>query len=314
MATTRPATQKIIKSRKTTKSKSKAKPKLSLNQSAVYILASTLFVGTLIVSATIFFFGWKIMRTLDEIQYPYNPDAPLSIGSLIYYGRQEGLDSNWFKSCIQSEKYEEDISNDLNAASTARIDGTPGFYIGEYLNDSTMRGFIIPGNFPYATFSRAIELVNENGVDAAFEELTDEMKDSIYSSRYDSYVSYYEQTMSTAEAEKKADDSAASYTNDKWQIREVGLGSIEPKKSGNPKVVIVEFTDFECPVCRSFTAVTFDQLDTNYIEPGTVAFYIRNFPIEQLHDNAMTAAKAAMCANEKGKFWDLEPWLFGTEV
>ena len=306
---------------KTTKGRPKASKavaaatdtKLELNQSGIYILASSLLIGALAVSATVFYFGWRIMKTLDEIQYPYDPDAPLSLGSLTYYGRQEGIDGTWFKTCIQGDSYDEAIAADVQAATDAKIDGTPGFYIGEYAGDSTMRGFIIPGNYPYATFSNAIDLVNEKGVDQAFTDLTTEMKNSIYSSRYDSYVSYYEQTLSAEEAATKAEEAATAYANDKWQIREIGLGELEGKINGDPKVVIVEFTDFECPVCRSFSGSTFTQINDNYIENGTVAFYLRNFPLEQLHDNAMAAAKAAMCANEKGKFWEIEPWLFGTE-
>jgi len=308
------ATAKTVKA---TRSKpkvvqSESATKLEFNQSGIYILASSLLVGALAISATVFYFGWRIMSTLDEIQYPYDPAAPLSLGSMTYYGRQEGIDGSWYKSCIQSDKYDSDIDADVQAATDAKIDGTPGFYIGEYASEATMRGFIIPGNYPYATFSRAIDLVNEKGVDQAFADLTTEMKNSIYQSRYESYLSYYKQSLSEAEATTRAEEATTSYVNDKWQIREIGLGSFDPKKNGDPKVLIVEFTDFECPVCRSFAGSTFTQIDDNYIQNGTVAFYLRNFPLEQLHDNAKNAARAAFCANEKSKFWDIEPWLFGT--
>lgn len=318
MATTRAtrtkSTQRAVSPEKKTISRPKpGSSKPELNQSGIYIIASSLLIGALAVSATVFYFGWKIMRTLDEIQYPYDASAPLSVGSMIYYGRQEGISASWLKSCIQSDKYDEAINNDIQAATDAKIDGTPGFYIGEYTSDTTMRGFIIPGNYPYATFTRAIDLVEEKGVDDAFAELTDEMKNSIYQSRYSSYVSYYTQQGDDEDtAASKADAAASSYSEEKWQIREVGLGTFDPKKEGDPKVVIVEFTDFECPVCRSFAGSTFIQLDENYIQGGKVAFYLRNFPIESLHDNAMNAARAASCANEKGKFWEIEPYLFGS--
>lgn len=300
------ATPRTVKKRVSQKTDSK---KVSFEQSGVYIIASSFLIAALAVSATVIFFGLRIMGTLDEIQYPYDPSEPLSIGSLLHYARQEGINSSWFKKCVQSTMFDDAIETDLEDATSAKIDGTPGFYIGEYVDNETMRGFILPGNYPYSTFSSAIELVDNKGVDEAFSELTSEIRGNIYDGRYDMYMSYYSQQFDEKEAEQKASASAQEYADEKWQIREVGLGKIAPLKEGNPKVVIVEFTDFECPVCKSFANNTFPEIEKDYIEKGTVAFYIRNLPIESLHDNAMNAARAAFCANEKGKFWDYEPNL-----
>lgn len=68
---------------------------------------------------------------------------------------------------------------------------------------------------------------------------------------------------------------------------------------GNPdaSVVIVEYTDLECPFCKVFHK-TMEQVMAEYGESGEVAWVLRNFPLEQLHPNAPRLAEAAECVAE----------------
>lgn len=65
---------------------------------------------------------------------------------------------------------------------------------------------------------------------------------------------------------------------------------------GNPdaQVVVVEYTDLECPFCKRFHD-TMKQVLAEYGASGDVAWVIRNFPLEQLHPNAPALAEAAEC-------------------
>lgn len=87
---------------------------------------------------------------------------------------------------------------------------------------------------------------------------------------------------------------------------------------GNPNsaVRVVEFSDFECPFCRSaaFTLHT-------ALEPFTdkIFFVFKQFPLDpacnpsvqyQVHANACPLARLAYCANKKGKFWDFHDLVF----
>jgi protein-disulfide isomerase len=68
-------------------------------------------------------------------------------------------------------------------------------------------------------------------------------------------------------------------------------------------VTVVEFADFECPVCRQLH----EQLRTLLPNYPQVKFYFKDFPIEQIHPWAKTAALAGRCAymqNPKS-FWKL---------
>ena len=75
---------------------------------------------------------------------------------------------------------------------------------------------------------------------------------------------------------------------------------------GNPNapVTIVEFTDYECPYCRTFHLQTFPQLRSQYIDTGKVRFITRNFPLAG-HPYAHDAAATVYCAKDQSKFWEM---------
>lgn len=69
-------------------------------------------------------------------------------------------------------------------------------------------------------------------------------------------------------------------------------------------LVMVEYTDYECPFCRQYHLNTFEQVRKNYIDSGKVLYVSRDFPLE-MHKNAPRAAAAGRCAAEQNKFWEL---------
>ena len=69
-------------------------------------------------------------------------------------------------------------------------------------------------------------------------------------------------------------------------------------------VTLVEFTDLECPFCRSFHVGAFDKIKQTYIDTGKVRFVTFDFPLD-IHPNARPAAVAVRCAGEQGKFWEM---------
>ena len=68
---------------------------------------------------------------------------------------------------------------------------------------------------------------------------------------------------------------------------------------GNPdaKVIVVEYTDLECPFCKAFHE-TMKRIMAEYGEGGEVAWVLRNFPLQQIHPNAPRLAEAAECVAE----------------
>lgn len=72
-------------------------------------------------------------------------------------------------------------------------------------------------------------------------------------------------------------------------------------------VTIVEFGDFQCPFCRAVEP-TLHALLTKY--PEDVRLVFRNMPLENVHPNAMVAARAGVCADRQGKFWQMHDEMF----
>lgn len=74
--------------------------------------------------------------------------------------------------------------------------------------------------------------------------------------------------------------------------------------STNPKVTIVEFSDFACPFCKaSFPAIR--EVGLKYQENVKVIF--RDWPG---HEYSLPLALAAYCSGEQGKFWEMHDKLF----
>jgi protein-disulfide isomerase len=75
-------------------------------------------------------------------------------------------------------------------------------------------------------------------------------------------------------------------------------------KSDAP-LTMIEFTDLQCPFCRQFHTTTFEQLKKEYIDTGKLRYISRDFPLISLHPLALAAAKAARCASDQRKFWEM---------
>jgi protein-disulfide isomerase len=77
---------------------------------------------------------------------------------------------------------------------------------------------------------------------------------------------------------------------------------------GNPdaEVVIVEYSDLECPFCKGFHE-TMNKIMEEYGPTGKVAWVYRHFPLTQIHPLAQPSAEATECVAKLGgnaKFWE----------
>lgn len=78
---------------------------------------------------------------------------------------------------------------------------------------------------------------------------------------------------------------------------------------GNPEadVVLIEYSDFQCPACAAYAPLIAELLDTY---GDRVAFVYRHFPLKQTHFQATLAAQAAEAAGKQGKFYEMHDILF----
>jgi protein-disulfide isomerase len=75
------------------------------------------------------------------------------------------------------------------------------------------------------------------------------------------------------------------------------------------EVVIVEFSDFQCPFCAQ-AARTAQRVKDEYGE--RVRFVFRQYPLP-FHPHAHAAAQAALAAHAQGKFWAYHDLLFDNQ-
>ncbi len=90
----------------------------------------------------------------------------------------------------------------------------------------------------------------------------------------------------------------------------VPIGDAPTKGKADAKLVLVEFSDYQCPFCQRHFQSVLPQLDKDYIQTGKLRYVFQDFPLESLHKNAFKAAEAAHCAGDQGKYWEMHDRLF----
>ncbi len=81
--------------------------------------------------------------------------------------------------------------------------------------------------------------------------------------------------------------------------KNVVLGDSPVKGNRDAKVVVVEFTDYECPFCEKFYTESYKQLVKDYVDTGKVRIVVKDFPLSNIHPKAQKAAEAALCVKEQ---------------
>jgi protein-disulfide isomerase/uncharacterized membrane protein len=74
-------------------------------------------------------------------------------------------------------------------------------------------------------------------------------------------------------------------------------------------VVVIEFSDYMCPACRKSHKIA-ESIKKKY--GNRIHWVFKDYPLEQ-HEGADRMAEAAHCANDQGKFWQYQDFLFLSE-
>lgn len=102
--------------------------------------------------------------------------------------------------------------------------------------------------------------------------------------------------------------------------KEVDVGSAPGRGDASAPVVIVEFSDFECPFCGRLARGLADAAKAN---PQAFRYYFKHYPMDdacnpeitrKFHEDACQAAKAAVCAQDQGRFWELHDLMFANRT
>lgn len=190
------------------------------------------------------------------------------------YARQVGLDQAEFSQCLGQQENVSLINTQLQRGSSLGVTGTPTFFINNKK---------LVGAQPTAILMEIIEA---------------ELAGS--PTTLDGYSDAVKQLAATTPPSFRIMDSRP----------DVSDAEIE----GNPgaKVMIAEFSDFQCPFCKRWTEASIDEVRSRLGDDVAIAFL--HFPITQIHPNAGNASVVAICAGEQGKFWEMHDLLFARQT
>lgn len=138
---------------------------------------------------------------------------------------------------------------------------------------------------------------------------------------YEQFAAYMESLLAgeaPLDAQQQADSGAEAQipvwaTSEGWQPDPerpgVNMAGDYYRGSLDAKVVVVEFSDFQCPFCRRHVEDTQPTLDEKFVDTGEVMWIFKHFPLS-IHPQAPAAAAASECAGDQGKFWEMHDLLF----
>lgn len=89
-------------------------------------------------------------------------------------------------------------------------------------------------------------------------------------------------------------------------VVDVDIAGAPIKGPADAPVTLVLFTDFECPYCHQIVPLLDEIMAKN---PKTLKLAFKNMPLK-MHRFAEPAARAALAAQEQGKFWQFHDRLF----
>jgi len=79
----------------------------------------------------------------------------------------------------------------------------------------------------------------------------------------------------------------------------------------NAPVTLVEYADFQCPVCKRAEMELLPRIQKEYIDTGKVKLEFRMYPF--IGPESWNAAQASEAAREQGKFWEYHDALFNAQ-
>ena len=115
-------------------------------------------------------------------------------------------------------------------------------------------------------------------------------------------VQTYQRKQQAAQQQEQQAFLKQTKTNPKAVI---GSSPTTGAKAG--KVLLIEFSDFQCPYCSKAHAIL-QPFMAKHSDAVTLVY--KHFPLTSIHAEAMPAAKAAWAAGQQGKFWEYHDALF----
>jgi protein-disulfide isomerase len=207
------------------------------------------------------------------------------------YAKDLGLNASKFKDSLDSNKHKATIEADQKLARDLGASGTPSFFV----NGRSLRGAQ-----PFDAFKTLID-----------EELAKAKQlASSGTPRNQLYAKIIEKGATEQKFLEGAAPEPSAAAPDADKVYKIAAdGSFPSKGNAKAKVVIQQFSDFQCPFCTRVEP-TVKQIEDTYGDKVKIVW--RNYPLP-FHANAMPAAEAASEVFAQGgadKFWKYHGILF----
>jgi protein-disulfide isomerase len=85
------------------------------------------------------------------------------------------------------------------------------------------------------------------------------------------------------------------------------IGSSPTRGNPNAELVLLKFSDFQCPFCGAAATNMKAFMDDH---DGDILYVYKHFPLESIHPEAIPAARASWAAQQQGQFWPYHDALF----
>lgn len=209
----------------------------------------------------------------------------------------QSLDIHAFMACQQDYRNEVNrhIDHAIEEAQDLGITGTPTFLI--YYREDPDKVLPISGAYEYEVFEDVT-----NHLEPYLARMEEE---AAAQGELPYWIS--EEGLLPERLWLEIPDSAPEGADLIWE----GVTRAQDHFKGSPaaQVVVFEFSDFQCPYCRQHQENTQSALDAAYVRPGKIMWIYKHFPLD-IHAYAPSAAEAALCAGEQGRFWAMHKRLF----
>lgn len=206
----------------------------------------------------------------------FTQQSTLASADLAAWAADIGADPEAFAACMRDPASAEAVEDDVAAAGEVEVRGTP------------------------TSFVNGVKLVGARPPED-FEALCDEEL-ALARSRLKAGVpraQIYEDAVRDGRIREPLAPKALP-------IRTEGSPRLGPPR---PAIELVVFSDFQCPYCELAAR---DLRAYQATAPDRIALVFKQLPLPQ-HEDALAAARAAICAGEQGRFWPMHDALFAAQ-
>lgn len=89
----------------------------------------------------------------------------------------------------------------------------------------------------------------------------------------------------------------------------IDLAGLPVEGSSTSAIVLVEFSDYECPFCSRHAQGAGKKIREELVETGKIRHAFANNPL-QMHKSARLLAAAAICSGQQAQYWKMYDQLF----